>query len=282
MRLGTDARARMLHRRNKQLIRMSSRWNMVRRKGGRVDGGVGTGWLSEDTEIISPKTFAQDIGVDRAILCFTPTVYETMIRQAGLAGRPEAPLFNGAEEGRIGDGMVVYRPCIGAPAAGMLMETLIACGVKEIIMIGLAGTISGSCAIGDLVVPTWGVREEGTSYHYLPADRKARPSEDMVGRLRRALSGVGCREGGVWTTDAPYRETMDKARRYSDKGVLAVDMECTAMMAIAEYRHASFAAVLAVTDILSETGWEQGFDSERVSGCVETACRLVRDCMRRA
>ncbi len=63
----------------------------------------------------------------------------------------------------------------------------------------------------------------------------------------------------MWTIDAPFRETMDKVQEYARRGVLAVEMECTALMSIAAYRGINLAAVLVITDELFGEGWVQGF-----------------------
>ncbi|ABM80519.1 phosphorylase [Hyperthermus butylicus] len=107
----------------------------------------------------------------------------------------------------------------------LALELLIAAGVEKLVVFGGAGAIHPPrVKIYDLVVSTWGIREEGTSYHYLPPGVVPKPSEDMVKLLVDALSpvaqrlGIGLHIGGVWTTDAVFRETRDKVESTARKG----------------------------------------------------------------
>jgi len=83
--------------------------------------------------------------------------------------------------------------------------------------------------------------------------------ESSLGR-----SGVRTLRGGVWTTDAPFRETVGKVHRYSSLGALAVEMECSALMAVAEFRGVRLAAGLAITDELFEGVWRPRFSAPEV------------------
>jgi len=174
--------------------------------------------------------------------------------------------------GRYGDATVcVYRIYIGAPAATMAMELLIAAGVKKFILFGGCGAIHPSVKIYDLVIPTWGVREEGTSYHYLPAYVVPKPSEYVSKAIEETLRStarelnINLHVGGIWTTDTMFRETRDKVRMYSSKGVLAVDMESTALMTIAMYRGVELGIAHVVTDELYGEKWVMYSDDNKMA-----------------
>mgnify|MGYP001770668663 CR=1 FL=1 len=143
----------------------------------------------------------------------------------------------------------------------MAMELLIAAGVRKFVLFGGCEAIHPSVKIYDLVVPTWGVREEGTSYHYLPPNVVPKPSEyvskaieEILRPMARELN-INLHVGGIWTTDAIFRQARDKVRRYSSKGVLAVDMESTAPMTVAMYRGVKLGIVHVVTDELYGEKW---------------------------
>lgn len=229
-------------------------------------------WLSSARPVVEPGLFAAEVGALRAVLCFTEAFYRLLVDAFGLGREAKAPTLAGAFEGRADGEVAVYRSYFGAPAAGMLMESLIASGVRQFVVAGEAGSISPNCRIGDILLPTWGVREEGTSYHYLPPEAPCAASPALLDGLRRALEGVPFVQGGVWTTDAPFRETADKVRDYALRGVLAVEMECTALMAIAACRRVEFAAGLVVTDELGGGNWVQGFGSPEVRRRREVLC----------
>ncbi|RLE99806.1 MAG: hypothetical protein DRJ63_04315 [Thermoprotei archaeon] len=162
-----------------------------------------------------------------------------------------------------------------------MSELLIAAGVKKFIVYGGAGAIHPLVKIFDIVVPTWGIREEGTSYHYLPSDVVPKPSEKVVKILNKELSyaaqklGVQLHTGGIWTTDAIFRETRDKVRKYSSMNVLAVDMESTALMSVAMYRDVDLGVALIVTDELHGETWKIHHDSAKATKVEEEVTKAL-------
>jgi uridine phosphorylase len=152
----------------------------------------------------------------------------------------------------------------GAPSAAMTLEELIAFGVEEAICWGYCGSLQEDIGVGEVVLPSSAIREEGTSYHYLPEGTEASPDPQLQKRLSASLAGegLGCHRGRIWTTDAPYRETGEKVRRYRQAGVLAVDMEMAALFAVAQVRGVALGSALLVSDHVSEERWTPGFRTE--------------------
>ena len=151
-------------------------------------------------------------------------------------------------------------PAIGAPFAVMTLEKLIALGISQCIVLGWCGSLLPSLQIGDVVLPTWAISEEGTSPHY-PVNQSPQSSSRLRHSLRAHLEekGISSAEGPVWTTDALYRETGDKITRYADQSILAVDMEFSALATVSAFRGIDMAAVLLVSDELFHTEWKPGF-----------------------
>lgn len=230
-------------------------------------------WLSPARAVFEPALVVQPLEAGRAILAFSGMSYRSLLSAFDLQSAEAGPPLPGAVEGQVGKDVAIYHAHFGAPATGMLMESLITGGARFIVQVGMAGSISPACRIGDLFVPTWGVREEGTSYHYLPPEVPCTVTEDSLARLRACLPGLEFKEGGVWTIDAAYRETEDKVKEYARRGVLAVEMECTALMAIAAVRRVQFAAVMVITDELFGETWVPGFTSPAV---MEAGARLCQ------
>lgn len=232
-------------------------------------------WLSDSVSFIDPRVSAVDIEVDTAVICSVEGFYPEMLHCIGRAGTKTAPRCNGAEKGRVARDFVIYKASVGSPSQGMLMDTLVASGVRRFIVLGIAGSLSPKCRIGDIVIPSWGIREEGTSYHYLAADVVPRPSSSLSKHLRQSLGRTRVLTGGIWTIDAPYRETRDKIKKYSRGGAIAIDMECTALMSIAMVRGVDMAAVLAISDELFGPEWVQGFGSKELSAARKVICRSM-------
>jgi uridine phosphorylase len=166
---------------------------------------------------------------------------------------------------------------VGAPYAAMVAETLIAWGVRTILFIGWCGAVSPVLGIGDLVVPTSAVIDEGTSPHYVAGISAAGPSEPLMRQVAEACAaeGVCARLGTVWTTDAVFRETCDKVARYQRDGVLAVEMECSALFTVGGFRGIEVAALLVVSDDLSSLTWRPGFKDPAFIRGRELACNVI-------
>lgn len=115
----------------------------------------------------------------------------------------------------------VYLPP-GAPLVAIALEELAAMGTRTVVGLGTAGAIAPGLAVGDVVVCSAALRDDGTSHHYERDGRWAAPDEKVTEHLRAALPGAAF--GSTWTTDAPYRETIEEIAAYQGEGVLTVDM----------------------------------------------------------
>ncbi len=156
---------------------------------------------------------------------------------------------------------VLIGPMIGAPQTILILERLIALGVRQVLAFGWCGSLQPNVNIGDLVLPLGGFSEEGTSTHYPLSESDPGPSPAMVRCLEDHLGSSRCRihKGRVWTTDAPFRETRAKVHQYQRDGLLAVDMETSALFTLAHYRGIQLAQVLVVSDELATLKWVHGF-----------------------
>ena len=177
-------------------------------------------------------------------------------------------------------GHSIAGPFVGAPYAVMLLENLVAWGARRFIFVGWCGAISDRVKIGDIVLPTAGYRDEGTSRHYGAAGNIHYQADfPMLAKAREVLIKNNCdfHEGAVWTTDAIYRETRDEVSAYQQQGVLAVEMEISALYTVAQFRQVDLAGILVVSDELSSTNWRPGFKDDRFVKGRKTACRLVTE-----
>jgi uridine phosphorylase len=178
------------------------------------------------------------------------------------------------------EGFSVAGPFVGAPYAVMLLETLIARGARRIIFLGWCGAVSDRAKIGDIILPTSVVIDEGTSKHYGANDSgRLTLSFPLVSRLSRTLkkNEIGFHSGAVWSTDAVFRETRQRVAAYQQSGILAVDMETSALCSVANFRGVDLGAILVVSDELSSLTWRPGFKHEKFRRARETACRVIRE-----
>jgi uridine phosphorylase len=141
------------------------------------------------------------------------------------------------------------------------MEKLIVLGAKRIWVLGWCGALHADLQIGHILIPTAAVSEEGTSAHYPISDRPIASTERLNLMLEEALkqTDLPFSKGTVWTTDALYRETPEKVKTHKKSGVLAVEMEMSALMTLAIYRSVAMAGLLVVSDQLFDLAWRPGF-----------------------
>ncbi|NIM44171.1 MAG: hypothetical protein GTN80_00545 [Nitrososphaeria archaeon] len=167
----------------------------------------------------------------------------------------------------IGEGEAsAYRFEFGAPHAGAMLEILIACGAKVFIVLGSAGALQHGIELGDFVVAKQAVVDEGLSHHYLGSVSIVDGSGEIIDTLISSCqrSGVRFHVGSTLSTDALFRETEEKVLRYRREGVLAVDMEASALYAISKFRGAKMGCIFYVSDSLAEMEWRPGFHEPTV------------------
>ena len=177
------------------------------------------------------------------------------------------PLFMGTLFTQGEKGASFAGPYMGAPYATMIAETLIAKGASTIVVFGWCGAISRDLSIGDIIVVDGALADEGTSRNYMAqpeAFPRVLPDSVLQQRLYNELiaKNLPVKTGTLWTTDAIYRETPKKIDFFRDKGAVAVEMECSALFAVAKFRKVRIAAVVVVSDALSGKTWTPGFRSK--------------------
>jgi uridine phosphorylase len=157
-----------------------------------------------------------------------------------------------------GHRLAVLRSGVGAPLAGALLEQVIATGCRYFVVCGGAGTLHADLTLGHVVVVSAALRDEGTSFHYLPAARRIEADPEARRVLEEVLTSrqVPYVSGLTWTTDAPYRETPKKIAARREEGCLTVDMEAAALAAIARFRGVRLAQVVYCGDDLSGSSWD--------------------------
>jgi uridine phosphorylase len=174
----------------------------------------------------------------------------------------------------------VASPFIGAPYAVMLLESLIAKGADKIIVLGWCGAVTDQLAVGDIVLPVQAIVDEGTSMNYKVLDEKmpySVPDLNLTNQLSDHLKSCGneFKRTTIWTTDAIYRETQNKVAYFRDLGAKAVEMECSALFSVAQYRKTSITGLLVVSDSVASKDWDPGFRRKRFKQARQEACEAI-------
>jgi uridine phosphorylase len=159
---------------------------------------------------------------------------------------------------------------VGAAFAVLIAEELFASGCRLLFSITSAGQIAPVQTPPYFVVIDRALRDEGTSYHYLPASEYSEADVRLTALARAALSaaGMSVRVGASWTTDAPFRETEEAIATALRAGILAVEMEAAALYAFAKARSRSVVCFAHVTNQMGRI--EQDFDKGMSEGAQES------------
>ena len=169
---------------------------------------------------------------------------------------------------------------VGAAFAVLVAEELFASGCKFLISITSAGQILPVRAPPYFIVVDRALRDEGTSYHYLPPADYSTADERLV-RLAEgslAAAGMSAQVGATWTTDAPFRETAEAVTAAREAGILAVEMEAAALYAFAAARNKP---VLCFAHVTNQMGRIEGDFEKGVADGAEESLNVISQVARR-
>lgn len=157
---------------------------------------------------------------------------------------------------------------VGAAFAVLVAEELFACGCRLLISLTSAGQIVAAGTPPYFVIIARALRDEGTSYHYASPAEYADASPHLLVAAIEAVKHDGPRtiSGASWTTDAPFRETIQAIQAAADRGILAVEMEAAALYAFAEATGRKVLCLAHVTNTMAQSGadFEKGEDDGTV------------------
>ena len=141
---------------------------------------------------------------------------------------------------------------LGASAAVQNLDSLIACGVKKIVCAGSCGALQ-DYPENLFLIPVHALRDEGTSYHYLPPSRFVHVSDRVSKAIEKIITAheFSFTEVMTWSTDGFFRETREKVLYRKKEGCSAVEMECSALAACAQMRGAEWGELLYAGDTLA-------------------------------
>ncbi len=154
--------------------------------------------------------------------------------------------------------MGLFLSRVGAPACAAGLEEIIALGAKKVVQFGCCGILNQSIADGKIIVPSSAVRDEGTSYHYFSASEEISAddsSNDIIVQYMKKHK-IPYAVGKIWTTDAIYRETPEAIEERKKQGCIAVEMECSASLAVAKFRNIPMIQFFYGADNLDSDKWE--------------------------
>jgi len=211
--------------------------------------------------IINPPVRENVVKCDVVIATFSNQIEEYVVRKFKAKKVNEFSCVNGKFSIYVfkhqNKTFGFYRTLLGAPASvGMLEDVATMFDCKKFLIFGSAGTLDKSC-YGKVVVPTFAYRDEGTSYHYAKAEEyiEIKNSNIVAGFMEKY--SIPHKLGKTWTTDAFYRETERNFIKRKQDGCVVVDMECSAMQAVCNFRGLELYYFFLSGDLLDAPEWDE-------------------------
>lgn len=158
-----------------------------------------------------------------------------------------------------GNDIALFMSRVGASACVVSYEEVLAMGLDKLVMFGTCGVLDSSIEDLAIIIPTSAIRDEGTSYHYMKSSTEVEVNAKYKKVFEEILkkNNISSVEGKVWTIDAPYRETRKKVLKRKEQGCVCVDMECSAMSAVAKFRDKDFFQFFYAADNLDSVKWDK-------------------------
>ncbi|MCS7109003.1 MAG: purine-nucleoside phosphorylase [Sulfolobales archaeon] len=167
---------------------------------------------------------------------------------------------------------------IGGPSSAIVVEELIMLGAKVLIRFGTCGAMVSGLGIGDIVIPTGAAYNQGgLLYQYLKENicMAASPNYEVLNSIvnEAVKSGVKFVVGPVVSSDAFYAEDPEFVKKWTGRGIIAVEMECATLFALSSMRKVKSGSLLLVSDSLVE---HLGFaTAEELRSYVERASKIA-------
>ena len=154
--------------------------------------------------------------------------------------------------------VALFMSYVGAAGCVAVIEDIFAMGVEKLIIFGTCGVLDSSIEDCSIIIPNRAIRDEGTSFHYAPPSDEISVNLKYTDIFKNILEKYKLKYtmGKVWTTDGIYRETREKVKMRKSQGCICVDMECSAVAALAQFREKDIFHFFYAADNLDSEVWD--------------------------
>jgi DeoD family purine-nucleoside phosphorylase len=166
---------------------------------------------------------------------------------------------------------------MGCPSAGIVMEELVQLGVKRFLRVGTCGGLQHDLQLGDLIVAVSAVPADGTARHYVGGEPHTPTADwELVHAAVHAAKELDqpMRVGAIASSDTFYDPDPDRHKRWSERGVLGVEMEAAVLFTIGALRGVQAGCLLTVSDIVIGEEFTRISDDE-LRGAVDRMTRVA-------
>lgn len=197
------------------------------------------------------------------VSCFSKKLFDQLVDKFGGTvialssnANGKIPIYKINYEGQD---IALFMSRVGASVCIVQYEELFAMGLDKIVVFGSCGVLDKNIDDLAIIIPNAALRDEGTSYHYVKSSREIVVNPKYKTEFIKLLNehNYSYKEGKVWTTDAPYRETRKKVETRKKEGCICVDMECSALAALAKFRNKEIFQFFYAADNLDSSKWDK-------------------------
>ncbi len=221
--------------------------------------------------IINPPINTKAPVVDACILTFSHQIEKFVLNNYDCKqiasfwfATGETPIYQIEYKGKK---IAFYKTYVGAPACvGTVEDTLTSIKTEKYIVFGGAGCLNKEITHGKVMIPTEAYRDEGTSYHYVPASDYITVKNNNIVAEFMGLNGIPYVKGKTWTTDSFYRETVNNYEKHKADGCISVEMECAGLQAMCDFRKLDLYVFLTSGDLLDAPKWDERYKENEVQG----------------
>src|SRR5919202_424598 len=182
--------------------------------------------------------------------------------------------YTGEFEGRP---VSVQATGMGCPSAAIVIEELVQLGVKRMLRVGTCGGLQPDLQLGDLIVALSAIPADATARHLVGSDQHVpTASWELVHGAVHVAKDIGqtMRLGPIVSSDLFYNPDEGQYERWSSRGVLAVEMEASALFTVGALRRVETGCLLTVSDIVVEGEFKRITDDE-LRGAVDRMTRVA-------
>ncbi len=196
-----------------------------------------------------------------AVSCFARFTFDRLVKELGgiqiastFIANMEIPVYKVIYQGIE---VALFMSYVGAAGCVGIIEDILAMGAEKLVIFGTCGVLDSSINDCAVIIPNRAIRDEGTSFHYAPPSDEIAVNLKYIDLFTEILDKHKCNYhiGKAWTTDAIYRETRDKVNMRKAQGCICVDMECSAVAALAQFREKDIFHFFYAADNLDSEEW---------------------------
>ena len=197
------------------------------------------------------------------VTCFSKKLFDQLVEkfkgeEIALSSNANGklPVYKIKYEGHE---IALFMSRVGAPVCIVQYEELFAMGLEKVVVFGTCGVLDKEIDDLAIIIPNSAIRDEGTSYHYMKSSKEVEVNPKYQKEFIKLLKehNYSYIVGKTWTIDAPYRETRKKVTARKKQGCICVEMECSALAALAKFRNKEIFQFFYAADNLDAAKWDQ-------------------------